>query len=106
MFVVAQRCCVYCITILRLNFEHSGVLMYKWILRFACLNAISKLCLNAISNLCPSTEQAYIVSMIIEREIYVTRYCIIIFILNLYKMHHAFTRICDDIVVNFQYNAY
>ena len=61
MFVVAQRCCVYCITILRLNFEHSGVLMYKCILRFACLNAISKLC--------PSTEQAYIVSMIIEREI-------------------------------------
>ena len=69
MFVVAQRCCVYCITILRLNFEHSGVLTYKCILRFACLNAISKLCLNAISNLCLSTEQAYIVSMIIEREI-------------------------------------
>ena len=52
MFVVAQRCCVYCITILRLNFEHSGVLMYKCILRFACLNAISKLC--------PSIKQAYI----------------------------------------------
>ena len=61
MFVVAQKWCVYCITILRLNFEHSGVLMYKCILCFACLNAISKLC--------PSIEQAYIVSMIIEREI-------------------------------------
>ena len=52
---------MYWITILGVNFEHTGVLMYKCILRFACLNAISKLC--------PGIEQAYIVSMIMKREI-------------------------------------
>jgi hypothetical protein len=50
-----------CVVYYYFTFEHSGVLMYKCIVRFACLNAISKLS--------PSIEQTYVVSMIIEGQI-------------------------------------
>ena len=53
-----------CVLYYYFTFEHIGVLMYKCVICFACLNAISKLS--------PSIEKTYVVSIIIEGQIYDT----------------------------------